>query len=76
MAIDPSDTELCSVMVITCNDPTQTRFLEMTGTAPIPEGELVLLYMKRTDTSTTLRTRLRTSAKKRPKARPTTRKKR
>jgi len=76
MAIYPSDTGSCSVTVITCDDPTQTRFLEMTGTAPIPEGELVLLYMKRTDTSTTVGARLRTSAKKRPKARPTTRKKR
>ncbi len=76
MATDPSDTGLCSVTIITCDDPTQTRFLEMTRTAPIPEGELVVLYMKRTDTSTTVGARLRTSAKKRSTARPTTRKKR
>jgi len=76
MAIDPSDTALCSVTVVTCDDPTQRGLLELTRTAPIPEGELVLLYWKRTDTSATLGARLRTSAKKRPKARPTKTKRR
>lgn len=71
MAIDPSDTGLCSVTVIACDDPTQRGLLEMTGTAPIVEGELVLMYWKRTDTSATLGARLRTPAKKRAKARPT-----
>ena len=76
MALDPSDTALCSVTVITCDDPTQRGLLEVTRTAPIPEGELVLLYWKRTDTSGTLGARLRTPAKKRAKARPTKSKKR